>query len=135
MADISSVANRFPDVAQVQEVQSGRHIARGREQNFAQEGRPGSDSEKNVRGSEQLIQQINEMGTEELDSLRKNINSALEPINVKLNFDEHEETGRIVVTVVNSETEEVIRQIPPEAILKMAQRMEEMTGLLLDIWR
>ena len=134
MADISSVTNRQPDVAQVQEIQPGGQVARGREQNFTEQGKPRSGAEKSVWGPENA-QQLQEASNDELDSIRDSINSALEPINVRLNFDEHEETGRMVVTVVNSETEEVIRQIPPESMLKMAQRMEEMTGLLLDIWR
>jgi len=39
-----------------------------------------------------------------------------------------------VVKVINKETGKVIRQIPPEEMLKIAKRMEEMSGILLDRW-
>jgi uncharacterized FlaG/YvyC family protein len=40
----------------------------------------------------------------------------------------------MVVKVMNRMTEEVIRQIPPEAMLEAARRMEEMSGLLIEEW-
>ena len=36
--------------------------------------------------------------------------------------------------MINKETGKVIRQIPPEEMLKIAKRMEEMSGILLDRW-
>ena len=44
----------------------------------------------------------------------------------------HDETGKIVVRVISQETGEVIREIPSEEMLKLAQKMEEMTGGLLQ---
>lgn len=43
----------------------------------------------------------------------------------------HDETGKIVVKVISHETGEVIREIPPEEMLKLAEKMEEMAGGLL----
>ena len=47
-----------------------------------------------------------------------------------LNFRVDQGSGRMVVTVTDGETGEVIRQVPGEEALKMAQRIEDMTGLL-----
>lgn len=56
-----------------------------------------------------------------------------------LQFNVDEQTGTTVITVRNSQTDEVIRQIPSEALLKLAQRMEalgetpkEVKGLFLQ---
>jgi len=42
----------------------------------------------------------------------------------------HEGTGRILIKVVSRETGEVIREIPPEEMLDLAVKMEEMAGVL-----
>ncbi|MGD8387684.1 MAG: flagellar protein FlaG [Desulfobacteraceae bacterium] len=43
----------------------------------------------------------------------------------------HDETGKIVVRVISRETGDVIREIPSEEMLKLAEKMEEMAGGLL----
>jgi flagellar protein FlaG len=72
---------------------------------------------------------------DKMEEIRENLNEALEKINIGLSFDQHEETGETVVKVMNRATDEVIRQIPPEAMLEMARRIEDMTGMLVDVWR
>ena len=42
------------------------------------------------------------------------------------------ETGATVVSIVDSETGEVIKKIPPDEILSLKKRIGEMIGLLLD---
>lgn len=48
----------------------------------------------------------------------------------ELQFEVDEATGRTIVTVRDAETEEVIRQIPPEEVLQIAARLEEVSGVL-----
>lgn len=42
------------------------------------------------------------------------------------------ETGTVMVKVLNRETGEVIREIPPEELLNLASKMEEVAGVLLN---
>jgi len=49
-----------------------------------------------------------------------------------LNFSKDETTGTTVVKIINSETDEIIRQIPSEEILKIASKMQEVIGVLFD---
>jgi len=49
-----------------------------------------------------------------------------------LNFSKDESTGTTVVKIINSETDEIIRQIPSEEILKIASKMQEVIGVLFD---
>jgi flagellar protein FlaG len=59
-------------------------------------------------------------------------NKALAGPTTNLSFSIHKETKEIMVKVINSETQEVIREIPPEKVLDMVAKMMEMAGLLVD---
>lgn len=50
----------------------------------------------------------------------------------KVSFDVDEATGRSVVRVVNKETGEVVRQLPPEVLLTLVARMEQLSGLIFN---
>jgi flagellar protein FlaG len=65
-----------------------------------------------------------------IESVTRQIDSFLRSQNHQLQFRLDQGTGKMVVTVTDGETGEVIRQVPGEEALKMAQRIEDMTGLL-----
>lgn len=46
----------------------------------------------------------------------------------ELSFSVHEKTGTVVVKVIDRESKEVIRQIPAEEMLRLAERMQELEG-------
>lgn len=46
----------------------------------------------------------------------------------ELSFSVHEKTGTVVVKVIDRESKEVIRQIPAEEMLRLAERMQELDG-------
>jgi flagellar protein FlaG len=50
----------------------------------------------------------------------------------KFEFKIHERTGRYLVKLVDNETDEVIREIPPEKILDLIANIWEMVGILVD---
>jgi flagellar protein FlaG len=49
-----------------------------------------------------------------------------------LEFRIHEKTNEIIVRVIDSDTQEVIREIPSEKMLDMFASMLELAGLLVD---
>ena len=51
---------------------------------------------------------------------------------VGLQFSVHEDTGRTMVRVVNKDTDRLIREIPPEEVLDLAAKLEEMIGMVFD---
>jgi len=52
---------------------------------------------------------------------------------VKLDYSVHKATGNIVVKVINNESGKVIREIPPNELLAIAESIiEEIHGLLYD---
>ena len=53
-------------------------------------------------------------------------------MSTKCEFSYHEPTGRISIKVMDKETDEVIREIPPEETLEMVEKMWELAGLIVD---
>ncbi|NOY57538.1 MAG: flagellar protein FlaG [Calditrichaeota bacterium] len=55
-----------------------------------------------------------------------------EAMNSHLNFSVDKSTGKTVVKIINGDTGEVIRQIPPEETLRIMSKMRDVIGLLFD---
>jgi flagellar protein FlaG len=67
--------------------------------------------------------------------LKENIdklNKVMLTVNPRFEFKLHEETNRILVRVWDTETNELIKEIPPEQILDIVASIREMVGLLID---
>jgi uncharacterized FlaG/YvyC family protein len=60
------------------------------------------------------------------------INEALAPSSFRLNLDVHDATNLVMVQVVDTNTEEVLRELPPESRLDIMARIQEFTGLLFN---
>lgn len=50
-----------------------------------------------------------------------------------LEFDISEESSRIITRVVDRDTGDIIRQIPAEEVLLLAEQLEEMQGRLISV--
>lgn len=72
------------------------------------------------------------IGELELIEAIERANDTLKASNTNFKFSIHDETRAIMVKVINSETQEVIREIPPEKILDMVAKMWEMAGIFID---
>lgn len=69
---------------------------------------------------------------EELIYAIEKANKSVKIYDRKLEFSIHEKTKEIIVKVIDTNTDEVIREIPPEKILDMVARLWEMAGILVD---
>mgnify|MGYP001260787278 CR=1 FL=1 len=77
---------------------------------------------------EQYGKENKELVQEAVDKL----NVFLEPVRRNLKFELHEKLDKYYVTVIDSKTQEVIKEIPPRKILDMYAAMAEFMGLLVD---
>lgn len=68
----------------------------------------------------------------EVEGLVQDVQDYISEMNVDLSFKVHKETGEIVVQVVDSKTGEVIRQLPPEDVLKLRDKLKELRGLIFE---
>ena len=89
--------------------------------------------EKTVSGQQdkpvQKGVQDTEVSPSLLNQIQQNINIMHD---INLQFLMHEETGRTMVNVTEQETGKLIRQIPPEQLLDLAAKIDEMIGILFD---
>ncbi|MCG3169652.1 MAG: hypothetical protein CALGDGBN_01174 [Pseudomonadales bacterium] len=77
----------------------------------------------------------------DLRALLDEIGRHIDPERRSLSFEVHEELGRAIVSVYDAETEELVRQIPADEMIRIAAVMREIaeqgepraaSGLLLD---
>ncbi len=60
------------------------------------------------------------------------LRSAGDIFNKRLDFRIDEKTNRVVVKVIDTKTDKVIKEIPPEQLLHLVAKIQEMIGLLVD---
>ena len=70
---------------------------------------------------------------EETRKMAEELNDTMASIGTDLGFYIREDLGnQVVVEIKNKKTDELIKQIPSEEMLKIMQKMEELTGLIFD---
>ncbi|MBR5177337.1 MAG: flagellar protein FlaG [Lachnospiraceae bacterium] len=69
---------------------------------------------------------------EEVKSAIKEANKRAVFGHASAQFSYHEATKRISVKIVDNDTKEIIREIPPEKTLDMISKMWELAGLVVD---
>lgn len=89
-------------------------------------------SEKQGQDNLKLFTQQHDISKEKLEQAIEQANDTMRTYNRNLNFQLHKASGEWLVQVVNSETEEVIREIPPEWLLDIVAYFRDMVGVLVD---
>jgi len=90
-----------------------------------------SDFQTSVSRTEKPVKpaQISRQDVEEMVDALKDLTETLQ---TSLNFSVDEGTNDIVVKIIERGTDKVIRQIPPEELLKLQEKMQDLTGFLFD---
>jgi flagellar protein FlaG len=73
----------------------------------------------------------------DIEKMRANLQDSLEKLNESmrdggrnLNFSMDEKLGGLVILVKNADTGEVVRQIPSDAVVRMAHSLDDLKGVL-----
>lgn len=69
---------------------------------------------------------------DEIDELIGELNDVMRVMNTKISFSIDTETNRPVIQVSDKDTGELIRQIPPEELMRVSQRLSDVLGILFD---
>ena len=77
-------------------------------------------------------QQKNNFTSKSMIKAIEEANKNLEPSGRKLEYSIHERTNRILVKVIDIQTEEVIKEIPDEKLMDMMADLCEASGILVD---
>ena len=82
------------------------------------------------------LQKKKEYNQQELeDEVResvKDVNEIVDQVKEGLSFQIHEDTEELMVQVIDVNTDEVIKELPPEEMLDLKARIHEMVGILID---
>ena len=73
-----------------------------------------------------------EMIRDRLKEISESLNAEMEIRSRDLQFSVDELTNRFLVTVLDQDSGQVIKQIPSDAILKVAHNLEALKGILFD---
>lgn len=90
-----------------------------------------------VENSQEKGQANDNSHTKDQESYNEKIRKAVEAMNKKLANSEavfgiHEDTNRVTIKLVDKNTKEVIKELPPEKTLDMIAKVWEMAGILID---
>lgn len=70
---------------------------------------------------------------ESVDQAVARLNDFAQNLKRSLNFTVDHESGRTIIKVMDAETKEVIRQIPPEEALVISNNLQDVQGVLLRV--
>jgi flagellar protein FlaG len=99
--------------------------------------RSATDQALKIKNTEQLKHAELEgrnisIGEKTLIEAIEKANKAMVGTYTTFEFSIHEQTKQIMVKVLDRDTGEMIREIPPEKILDLVAKMWEMAGILID---
>jgi len=94
---------------------------------------PTSNSSGEVRAVEEAAASAaaGEPEREQVKDAIRHVQDFVRPINQNIEFSLDEDTGKVVVKVVDGATREVVKQIPSEEMLSIAKALDRLQGLLV----
>jgi flagellar protein FlaG len=73
-----------------------------------------------------------ELSQEELLPITRALNKFFQYLNADIKFEMHDRTQRLMVRVVDTKTDKVLREFPPHELLDKIANIKEYVGVLLD---
>jgi len=67
-----------------------------------------------------------------LDEALEKLRSISDIFNRRLDFEVDRDTNRIIVKVIDTKTDKVVKEIPPAQLVQLAAKIQEMIGILVD---
>ncbi len=116
---------------------SGRTPSISNAQNYSPAMKEFKNSEKMISSEAEVSRlerrgQNISLGEEQLIKAIERAVKALEGPSTAFEVSVHEKTNSIMVKVLNKDTGELIREIPPEKTLDLVAKMMEFAGILID---
>ncbi len=78
------------------------------------------------------LAEVNDIKPKQVEEAVQQIEQFTQTLSQNLKFSIDEETGKTVIKVVDTQTQEVIRQIPSEEAIKIAGALGKIQGLLFN---
>lgn len=104
----------------------------GKSMALSPQARPSGDQEAAQKDGD-VKKAVQAPSLAELSELASDVQNNMNIIhNVNLQFSVNKDSGRIMVIVTDETTGKVIREIPPEEIVRFAEKFDEMVGMIFD---
>ncbi len=94
--------------------------------NASSEERVNQNTQNQAEQSESTMSGIKQL----TDAIAKSMN--MDMSSARVSFSKDTNTGDIVIEIIDSETDEVIKQIPSKEVIELRKRLGDLQGLLLD---
>ncbi|MFZ7131504.1 MAG: flagellar protein FlaG [Eubacteriales bacterium] len=91
-----------------------------------------SDQSKILKVTPIEIEDAQDINIRQLEKAIEETNEMIFRDNDHFEFKIHEGTGRIMVKLVDNQTDEIIKEIPPEKILDLVANIWDLVGILVD---
>ena len=73
-----------------------------------------------------------ELSNTEISNIVDQLNNGVRDIHERMSFSYHEKTQRIIVKVMNNDTNEIVREIPSKEAIKLLEHIQDFLGMLVD---
>ncbi|NIK12508.1 flagellar protein FlaG [Alkalibacillus almallahensis] len=73
-----------------------------------------------------------DMTRDRAEELVEGMNEFLEPAETSIRYEMHDKLDRNYISIVDKETDEVVKEIPPEKMLDVYAAMAEFMGFIVD---
>lgn len=113
----------------VTRMSAGETTKKSKEAMEVQDGTNVGNQVKEMQHEENPPQEPNE---KQVKAAVDGVNSKLKMTKTRCEFSVHESTNRISIKIIDKETDELIREVPPEKTLEMIEKAWEIAGLLVD---
>ncbi|MGM8215207.1 flagellar protein FlaG [Bacillaceae bacterium W0354] len=85
-----------------------------------------------VKHTEKMNEKAEKLSKDEAKELVDGLNRFLDPVDSAIKFVFHDKLHEYYITIIDRQTEEVIREIPPKKLLDVYASMAEFMGLIVD---
>ncbi len=66
----------------------------------------------------------------DITKLISKVNDFVQSVSTKISFTYDEESDIPIIKVIDKETDNVVRQIPPKEMIELSKKMDELTGII-----
>ncbi len=92
----------------------------------------GMEAEDDFKEEQEFHLKPGTLDEESVDFMTKELNELMSKINCNLEFTYHQDAGMMSVKMVDKETQEVIKELPPEEMIENMMKAKDWLGAFLD---
>jgi len=94
------------------------------------ENRKAAESDKTTDTEVERIQ--DEIQRSQMKDMVEQMNKSLDPFKTSLKFGFHDASDTYYVSIVDTNTNDIIRTFPPEEVMELSVKMKEFVGMIFD---